>query len=51
MSFSPPPMAIHNSMAKICCYAAPIAMEITPKISDLNRVFNTHACWRQLILP
>jgi hypothetical protein len=27
MSFSPSPMAIHNSMVTICCYAALIARE------------------------
>ena len=35
----PPTMAIHNSMVKLCCYAAPIAMEITSKSSGLHRVF------------
>src|SRR5580700_5468787 len=39
MSVSPPPMAIHNSMVEICCYAAPIAMEITSESLDPHRVF------------
>src|SRR5579872_1586400 len=31
-------MAIHNSMVEICCYAAPIAMEITSESLDPHRV-------------
>jgi hypothetical protein len=32
-------MAIHNSMVELCCYAAPIAIGIPSKSSDLHRVF------------
>jgi hypothetical protein len=35
-------MAIHNSMVEICCYAAPIAMEITSESLDRIEFFNTH---------
>jgi hypothetical protein len=43
-------MAMHNSMVEICCYAAPIAMEIQQNLSIRIEFFNTHACSRQLTL-
>src|ERR1700751_5111799 len=39
MGFSPPTMAIHNSMVELCCYAAFIAIGIASKSSDPHRVF------------
>src|SRR5215472_14868102 len=39
MSVSPPPMAIHNSMVELCCYATPIAMGIGLRSLDPHRVF------------
>jgi hypothetical protein len=42
MSVNPPPMAMHNSMVEICCYAAPIAMEIQQNLSIRIEFFNTH---------
>jgi len=43
-------MAIHNSMVELCCYAAPIDVEIASKSPICTEFFNTYPCYHQLIL-
>jgi len=43
-------MAIHNSMVELCCYAAPIDVEIASKSPICTEFFNTYPCYHQLTI-